>query len=620
MPCLVEGPSHSGTEHPHTEDGGDLCIWTSGVALEIQRERLRLFTALAFPIVLVYVVYALVLGDPIAITCNFTTLMIITVSLVMDRLLGYVPAASHLLLLSGFIQLYGASFSDGQLQSAGLWLLPLVPMAATFLISIRAAIIWTIVCSLAIFHCAFDQAQAAREAIYPDSNVHFFLLRIFGLILTSSFGLVVNKSSSNALIAQQNHTRELEQTKIAAERSNRAKTAFLAQASHEIRTPMNGILGMIQHLRESRGLSSAAREHIQSIETCSESLLTILRDVLDLSRVESGDWTLKYGPVDLVNLLEEVTTLFRTKAVVRGQKLVFSHPQESLWIYSDSTRLRQVISNLLGNAVKFCEHGDIELALWVDPGNHQVPGQKLDLRIAVKDQGIGMSNDQLNALFSEFEQMSLLDGVQRGGTGLGLAISRQLVAKMGGDIDVKSRLGVGSTFTVILSATICSPTTQAPTSRATLPLPGEQQARSPGRNVLVVDDLPLNRRVATLALKRLGYQSKEAQDGVIAFEMAQAEHFDLILMDLRMPNMGGLEATTKIMSTPGPNQSTPIVALTASAYDEDRLACKEAGMVDHLSKPFRIEQLSELLERYTSGEQASHEQPPPLPHARGAQA
>lgn len=602
----VELASQPSANAPHTEEGGEVSVWKSRVSPELQQERLRLFTLLALPIVAIYVIYAMVLGDPIAITCNVTTLMIILVSVTMDRMLEYTSAGSHLLLISGFVQVYGASFSDGQLHSAGLWLIPLVPMGATFLVGIRAACVWTVICALAILHCAYDYTETPRQLVYPASNLHFYLLRIFCLILTSSFGLVVNKRSSTALLAQQTHTLELEKTKIAAERSNRAKTAFLAQASHEIRTPMNGILGMVQHLRESRGLSAAAREHIQSIETCSESLLTILRDVLDLSRVESGDWTLKYGPVDLVNLLEEVSTLFRTKAVVRGQKLIFNPPQESLWIHSDSTRLRQVISNLLGNAVKFCEHGDIELGLWVDPTMNQAPGQKINLRIAVKDQGIGMSNDQLKALFSEFEQMSLLDGVQRGGTGLGLAISRQLIAKMNGDIEVKSQLGVGSTFTVVLSANLCHAPSRAPMAKATLPLPGGPGAFGPGRCVLVVDDLPLNRRVASLALKRLGYGCKEAQDGAIALQMAQSERFDLILMDLRMPNMGGLEAATNILATPGPNQHTPIVALTASAYDEDRVACKDAGMVAHLAKPFRIEQLSALLKEYIEQDDESH--------------
>lgn len=608
---FVEATAQPDTKGALTEEVGELCIWSSRVDLDLQRDRLRLFVAIALPIVAIYVVYALLLGDPVAVTCNVTALMVLVVAMILDRMLGYTSGASYLFLIGSFIQIWGGSFSDGQLGSAALWLLPLIPMAATFLIGIRAALLWTALGCLALMYSAYDQAQGIREAIYPASNGHFYFIRVIGLILTSCFGLVVNKSSSNALIAQQNHTRELEQTKIAVERSNRAKTAFLAQASHEIRTPMNGILGMVQHLRESRGLSSAAREHIQSIETCSESLLTILRDVLDLSRVESGDWTLKYGPVDLVNLLEEVTTLFRTKAVVRGQRLVFSHAQESLWINSDSTRLRQVISNLLGNAVKFCEHGDIEISLWVDPDGSHRPGDTIDLRISVKDQGVGMSNDQLSALFSEFEQMSLLDGVQRGGTGLGLAISRQLVGKMGGDIEVQSSLGVGSTFTVVLSPSLCSAPAQTPELRASLPLPDEKVARGPARRVLVVDDLPLNRRVASLALKRLGYASKEAQDGAIALQMAKSEHFDLILMDLRMPNMGGLEAATKILATTGPNQETPIVALTASAYDEDQLACKEAGMVAHLAKPFRIEQLSDLLNEHIRQDAPAYQLPMP---------
>lgn len=623
MLVLVKSPPPAAaqTEQPAEEE--PVSIWNIRVSPSVQRERLRLFTTLCIPLVIGYLIYALTLGDWLAILCNFSALALLCAAVAMDRLLDMPRAGAWTLLLAGFIEIYGASFSDSQFDSASLWVLPLVPMGATFIIGLRASLLWTGICVAAIFGSALHEAQYVLEVTYPTTSLHFYSLRIFGLLLTAAFGLVVSKDSSQSLKAQQEHTRELELAEQQIERSNQAKSAFLAQASHEIRTPMNGILGMIQHLRESRGLSSEARQHIESIEKCSESLLTILRDVLDLSKVESGDWSLKLAPLDLVSLVGEVSTLFRTKTVVRGQVLTFNTDHEHLWVKSDPTRLRQVISNLLGNAVKFCEHGDIEVSLSIEakgpePQRPQ-PGETLDIRIEVKDHGVGMTTEQLKSLFGEFEQLSLVDGKQRGGTGLGLAISRQLIVKMGGDISVQSRLGEGSVFTISLPAQACtSGLAVQQASHNRLPLPNEKKKTQEHR-VLVVDDLPLNRRVATLALQRLGYQVSQAEDGQEALNLASKERFDLILMDLRMPVMGGLEAAERLSKNPGPNQQTPIIALTASAYEEDKQACLDVGMVAHLAKPFRIEALDQLLKEHIRQDPVSETDEPMKLKASGGE-
>lgn len=541
-----------------------------------------------------YFIYTAYLGAPIALLVNASVLGLMLMVVLLDRWANKDRLATWVLLTAGVLQVLGASFSDGQLESEALWLLPITVLSTIFLLGVREALFSCALGILAILAIAYLHSQQTLQVEYPKTVLHVYSLRILFLILTASAGLIVNRDSSRNLAAQRKHTLELEQAKSQAEAADRAKSAFLAQASHEIRTPMNGILGLIQHLGTNRCLSNEAQEHIRSIERCSESLLTILRDVLDITRVESGDWALKLAPLDLVELLDEICTLFRPKAAARNQSLLFRSPTPELWIHSDATRIRQIVSNLLGNAVKFCEHGDIELEL------QQVDAAPSYLRIIVRDQGVGMSAEQQELLFGEFEQLSLLDGKSREGTGLGLAISRQLLSKLGGTIEVHSELGKGSEFTVSLPIRACkAPASATPAPRSTLPLPDDSKTRCKRPQVLIVDDLPLNRKVARLALTKLGCESHEACDGRQALELGQEQKFDLILMDLRMPIMGGLEATAKLKSDSGPNQQTPVVALTASAYEDDRRACLEAGMVDHLAKPFKVGELERVLDEYT---------------------
>lgn len=543
-----------------------------------------------------YFLYTIYLGLHLALVINAVVLGLMLLAIALDRLAHKDHISSWIVLCAATVQVVGASFSDGQLESDALWLLPIPVLAATFLLGVRAALLGTGIGVFAILGIAHAHSETLLAIEYPKTVLHVYSLRILFLLLTASVGLIVNRDSARNLSAQRKHTQELELAKSKAEASDRAKSAFLAQASHEIRTPMNGILGLIQHLGANRSLSNEAQEHIRSIERCSESLLTILRDVLDITRVESGDWALKLAPLNLVELLDEICTLFRPKAAARKQALHFRSPVPELWIRSDATRIRQIVSNLLGNAVKFCEHGDIELELKLERGNTR-PEQ---LQIIVRDQGVGMSLEQQKLLFGEFEQFSLLDGKNREGTGLGLAISRQLISKLGGNIQVQSELGKGSEFTISLPVRACkAPKSAVQAARSTLPLPDDSKTRCKRPQILIVDDLPLNRKVANLALTKLGCESHEACDGQQALERCQERVFDLVLMDLRMPVMGGLEATQKLKSTPGPNQRTPIVALTASAYEDDRRACMEVGMVDHLAKPFKIEELERVLDDYT---------------------
>ena len=382
-------------------------------------------------------------------------------------------------------------------------------------------------------------------------------------------------------------TLELEHARDAAEQANRAKSRFLAHMSHEIRTPMNGVLGVMDLLANT-SLESTQRRYLDLIRSSAEMLLRVINDVLDLSRIEAGHVEIENEPFDLYLLCESLVELAQIDARSKGLELVLViEPGVPRWVEGDPPRLRQVLGNLINNAVKFTEAGTVKLRL--------IP-MELDswVRFAVSDTGMGMSEQTLDKLFQPFEQGDSSTQRRFGGTGLGLVIARRLVESAGGLISVKSRLHEGSTFFVDLPLPATEPVIEAPTpAKPTL---------KPGTRVLLVEDDPINRLVAATKLEDLGLEVIPAEDGESALDRLRDEQVDLVFMDCQLPGMDGYETTRRWRAQEGEGPRLPIVALTAHAVEGERERCLDAGMDDFLTKPLRQDDLLEILQPWAETE------------------
>lgn len=546
---------------------------------------------LSLSVVAGYAIYAMGGDMPLSGTATLCTVGILALSIwVGRRESGFVPSAQLLLVALWFV-IGMTAFSDGMSQSKGLYLLSVLPCIAAHLLGEKAGIRWALWAFATILGVVVTDIFVDLPREYPPfDELDWVVRRCVGIILFAVLADIQVRRAKSIQWQQAWQSVALDRASAVAQQASRSKSEFLARVSHEIRTPMHGLLGMTQQLSQAQ-LSPSDQECLRAIESCAESLQSLLKDSLELSAKQGQGVRVERVRFMLRDIVRDIMMLFSAQAQMSQTSLRFCPPAEDLWAWGDPKRTRQVLSNLVGNALKFGAGKPVEIE--IKTVHDSVRGQMV--QVAVRDHGIGIRAQDQEKLFSAYKQFDETGVSKIAGTGLGLAISMELAQQMQGTLSVQSAPGQGSCFSLGL--------VQAVGRRSSLSDPvsdqkgGESRDALAQKTILVVDDNEVNRRVACLFLRSWGAEVQEAKDGKIARDKAVYKKYDLILMDLQMPVMSGLEATQAIRAE-GLNRNTPIFALTANAFPEDKARCLAVGMNGHLAKPFKKGELLDLCSSY----------------------
>ncbi len=484
-------------------------------------------------------------------------------------------------------QAFTITWLTGGIYSATISWLALAPLPGVLGPKPRARVAglaagWLLI--LGLYGYALLGGEMALQ-IMPQDLIHWHLMIaivIFGMQLALLFRL--HTVRNERLQRTQQQRRQLRQLTKKLQHMQQQKDLFVASVSHELRTPMNAILGLADVIQHDKKLDPEVRAKMEDIQKSGEHLLTIINDLLDNAQMEAGRLQVVQEPFNLHETLSTAFQLLKRRAETKPLSYTLRvDPNVPPWVKGDSHRLTQILVNLLGNAIKFTEQGEIELhcsALAI-PDDAAGTAQ---VRLAVRDTGMGIAPDTLHRVFQSFSQVDNSIARRFGGNGLGLSITKGLVEAMGGSIGLHSEPGAGTTFYVLLPCPLSQPPAH------TLPATEEDCTSNKAVRILIADDNPLNRQIASLQLRRHLPQARvtEVEDGLKAFEAVRDdEGFDVILMDLWMPEMDGQTATRKIRTElPEPQRSTPIIALTANADKEELARCLACGMNESMLKPF----------------------------------
>ena len=438
-------------------------------------------------------------------------------------------------------------------------------------------------------------------AYNPQMTLLFF---VFILAISLGFLLLYMRlhEKKRLLAQEQAYAVKQEQLAEAAQAANKSKTSFLFNMSHDIRTPMNAIIGFANLAQNAKCSTEQMHSYLSKILVASQHLLSLINDILEMSRIESGKITLEPAPTNWSEMLQELQTIMQEQIESKKQSFTISiAPLTHDYVMIDKLRMEQVLVNLVSNASKYTpEHGSIRVELAQYPADK--PNHAL-YKISVIDNGMGMSEDFVKKIFSPFERANNSTVSKIQGTGLGMSITKSIVDLANGTIDVKSKLGEGTEIIVAVTLRLC---TDAETAARNAKQLDKQQAQAEqpdfrGKRLLVVEDNKLNREITVTILEQTGIITEQAEDGSVAVKMVQEAapgYYDLILMDIQMPIMDGYEATKQIRALPDKRLAQlPIIAVSANAFEEDKKASLAAGMDGHIAKPINVPDLFALMQK-----------------------